>query len=518
MTNRRVIVVGAGVGGLVSALELAARGLDVLVLESASRPGGKLREVSVAGVAMDAGPTVFTMRWVFEELFASVGAVLSDHLHLTRADVLARHAWSENERLDLFADIARSADAIGSFAGLQASRGYLEFCERSANIYRTLEVPFLRGSRPTPVTLAGRVGLRGLPDLMRISPLATMWRELGRYFADPRLRQLFGRYATYCGSSPFLAPATLMLVAHVEQDGVWTVSGGMHRIVQALVTMAEQRGATVRCNARVDEILTRDGRACGVRLTDGEELHADAVVFNGDAAALASGLLGRATTDAVPKTAPARRSLSAMTWNLLVPTRGMQLSRHTVFFSRDSEREFGDLFERRRLPSEPTVYVCAQDRLDSDLQAHSEAERLLLIVNAPACGDTKRFTDEELSRCESQTFRTMERCGLQISHRQEQPLRTTPQDFERLFPATGGALYGQASHGWAASFSRPGARSGLPGLYLAGGSVHPGPGVPMAALSGRQAAASLMEDLQVSRRPSTARSPPTATHGGISTP
>jgi len=525
MDTKRVIVVGAGIGGLVTALELAAGGVEVLVLERAARPGGKMREVTLGGAPMDAGPTVFTMRWVFEELFDSIGLNLADHLSLQPVSVLARHAWNLEEQLDLFADVARSADAIGRFAGAAASRGYLEFCERARGIYRTLEAPFLRGSRPNPVSLAGRVGLRGLPELMRISPFATMWSELGRYFADPRLRQLFGRYATYCGSSPFLAPATLMLVAHVEQDGVWLVDGGMHRVAQTLAALAQQRGAALRFDAPVDEILSRNGRACGVRLTGGETLQADAIVFNGDVAALGAGLLGRAVREAAAPVAPAQRSLSALTWNLLAPTRGFPLSRHTVFFSDDSAREFDDIFAHGRLPVSPTVYVCAQDRSD-DGAPHSAPERLLLIVNAPANGDAHPFTHEELARCEARTFHAMERCGLQVQRSPEHTLMTTPQDFERLFPATGGALYGQASHGWAASFSRPGARSRMPRLYLAGGSVHPGPGVPMAALAGRQAAASVLADrasssaprtLRRSRPPSTSTSAPTATPGGTST-
>jgi 1-hydroxycarotenoid 3,4-desaturase len=525
MSAKRVIVIGAGIGGLVSALELASQGVEVLVIERASQPGGKMREVTLGGAAMDAGPTVFTMRWVFEELFDSIGLRLADHLSLQPVSVLARHAWSDDERLDLFADVARSADSIGTFAGAAASRGYLDFCERARRIYRTLETPFLRGTRPNPISLAGRVGMRGLPELMRISPFATMWVELGRYFTDARLRQLFGRYATYCGSSPFLAPATLMLVAHVEQDGVWLVDGGMHRVAQTLAQLAQQRGAILRCNAVVDEILSRDGRACGVRLAGGETLQADAIVFNGDVAALAAGHLGTAVLDSTAPVAPARRSLSALTWNLLATANSFPLSRHTVFFSNDSAREFDDIFKRGQLPASPTVYVCAQDRADGDASRNA-AERLLLIVNAPATGDTRPFTPEELARCEAQTFRSMERCGLQLQRTREHTLMTTPRDFDRLFPATGGALYGQASHGWAASFSRPGARSKMPGLYLAGGSVHPGPGVPMAALSGRQAAASVLADRasrsaqRVPRRahpPSTSTSPPTATPGGTST-
>ena len=190
-----------------------------------------------------------------------------------------------------------------------------------------------------------------------------------------------------------------------------------------------------------------------------------------------------------------------------------------LFFSNDCAEEFADIFERQRLPAAPTVYVCAQDRGDDGV-APGGAERLLMIVNAPATGDTRPFTPEELTRCEAQTFKLMARCGLQVQRQPEFTQLTTPQGFEQLFPATGGALYGQASHGWAASFSRPGARSRLPGLYLAGGSVHPGPGVPMAALSGRQAAASVMADrpaAQLSSRHSTSPLPPAVTPGGTST-
>ena len=533
MTAQRVIVVGAGIGGLVSALELAAQGADVLVLERAATLGGKLRQLKVAGVAMDAGPTVFTMRWVFDELFDAVGAQLSDHLKLQPLTVLARHAWREGEHLDLFTDRDRSADAIGLFAGAQAARGYLDFCARAASIYSTLETPFLRAARPNPITLVGRAGLRGLPGLMRIAPFTSLWSALGKHFVDPRLRQLFGRYATYCGSSPYQAPATLMLVAHVEQEGVWGVEGGMYRVAQTLAALAAERGARLRCNTPVERILTRAGRACGVRLAGGEELLADAVVFNGDVAALGAGPLGgglleRADGQAVTPAAVPGRSLSAFTLNLLASTRGFALSRHTVFFSHDGGSEFADIFDRGRLPRAPTVYVCAQDRSGDagDETAPAGAERLLMIVNAPACGDAANpITAEELARCEASTFQLLRRCGLRVLQNPDHMTMTTPRDFERLFPATGGSLYGKASHGWAASFSRPGARSRLPGLYLAGGSVHPGPGVPMAALSGRQAAASVLADSgpahqsrsRLQHRLSTSTSPPAATPGGTST-
>ena len=528
MSKQPVIVIGAGIGGLVSALELAHAGIPVLLLERAAQPGGKMREVEVAGLRIDAGPTVFTMRWVFDELFARLGTRLADHLLLTPANVLARHAWSAGEQLDLYADIAHSADAIGAFAGRAERRGYLDFCQRAQRIYATLEQPFLRGTRPTPISLATRAGWRGLPDLARISPFATMWSELGRYFADPRLRQLFGRYATYCGSSPFQAPATLMLVAHVEQDGVWLVEGGMQRIAQCLASLLQQQGAAIRYGSHVAQIVVEHGRAAGVRLASGELIAGQAVVFNGDVAALADGRLGLGAASAVPKSAPAKRSLSALTWNISAPTSGFELLRHTVFFSNACEAEFDAIFRDGRVPASPTVYVCAQDRDDHGLIAGHAAgrpERLLCLINAPARGDGPPMTPKETDPCEAAMRQTLARCGLQIERDPQSMVLTTPSDFEQLFPATGGALYGQASHGWAASFTRPGSRSKLPGLYLAGGSTHPGPGVPMAALSGRLAAASLIADRAHSLPTRPPPAPPTstrqfetaATPGGTST-
>jgi 1-hydroxycarotenoid 3,4-desaturase len=154
-----------------------------------------------------------------------------------------------------------------------------------------------------------------------------LWQSLGRYFHDPRLQQLFGRYATYCGASPWAAPATLMLVAHVEQDGVWLVQGGMRAVADALRGLAERQGATLRCGADVTRIIIAGGRARGVELANGEHLMADAVLFNGDAAALPS--LG------APGPKPAQRSLSAITWCVNAPTSGFDLAHHNVFFAED---------------------------------------------------------------------------------------------------------------------------------------------------------------------------------------
>ncbi len=512
MTGERVIVIGAGMGGLTCAIDLARAGFAVTVVEQAARPGGKLREVMVGEGAwpVDSGPTVFTLREVFEAIFADAGERLEDHLVLRPAELIARHAWGPDERLDLFTDIDRSADAIGALAGAAEAAGYRAFCRESRRVYETLRDSFIGAQQGGVLGLTARVGLHRAGRLMGLRPFETLWRALGDHFADPRLRQLFGRYATYCGASPFAAPATLMLIAHVEREGVWTIDGGMHRLARALEGLARRLGVVFRYGARVGRIETLAGRAAGATLEDGERLEAGVVVVNADAQALAGGAFGEGVAGAVPRRDPWARSLSAVTWSMAARTAGFPLTRHNVFFSGDYRAEFVDIFDRGRLPVAPTVYVCAQDR-DAGGAAPAlgdgaggarpgGAERLFIIVNAPALGDRRALDPAETAACESGMLDGLARAGLEVSPAPGASVMTTPAMFEALFPATGGALYGPATHGWAAAFQRPGARTAVPGLYLAGGGAHPGAGVPMAALSGRLAARRVMAD-RASMRP-----------------
>ncbi|MBP0614012.1 1-hydroxycarotenoid 3,4-desaturase CrtD [Jiella mangrovi] len=512
-----VAIVGAGVGGLAAAVRLAAAGLRVTLLEAGDEPGGKLREVAVGGRKIDVGPTVFTLRDVFDDIFEIAGERLDDHLTLERSTTIARHVFADGSRLDLFADQARSSAAVAAFSGSRSAREYDAFCDKAGEVCQTLSPIFMRAPRPSgPLGLMARAGVTGLPEILRIGAQTTLWKALSNQFSDPRLAQLFARYSTYNGSSPFLAPATLMLIAHVEKCGVWMIEGGMKRLAEALAALAERQGAHLRYDAPVTAITAEGGRATGVRLADGSVVSADVVLTNCDVAALAGGHLGRDAQGAVDKPLKRdERSLSALTVALEAKVDGLVPFRHNVFFCADYAREFDEICIKRRLPSDPTVYVCASDRDDRGILSGEAArrgrERLFLIINAPADGDTTKFHEREVERCVNAAFSRLRASGLRVERRDLPAIAlSTPSDFEKRFPATGGALYGRASHGSTASFRRPGARTRLAGLYLCGGSVHPGAGLPMAALSGKIAAEAILAD-----RASTRASRRAAMPGGM---
>ena len=504
MSGPPAVVIGAGFGGLAAAVELARRGERVVVIERERVAGGKARSIEVAGASIDVGPTVLTMRWVFDAMFERAGRRLDDAVTLTPAGIIARHAWDHGPSLDLFPEVERSAQAIGAFAGAREAEAYRGFAARSQAIAETVREPFLLSERPSLLSLASGSAKLGLRSLARIDAHRTMWRAIAVTFRDPRLRALFARYATYVGSSPFEAPATLNLIAHVEREGVSVVEGGITRLAAAVAELAHDLGVTFRHGARVCEILLSNGRASGVVLeteTGSREVQpASVVIANADVATVASGALGDAARASCTAPRPERRSLSAITWAIVGRTSGFPLAHHNVFFSDDYAAEHTALFGRRELPAEPTVYVCAQDRPAHSASTTARDERLFVIVNAPATADRRPpLTSEEVERCEDRMFSRLAKAGLQITPRAMAV--TTPASFERLAPGTGGAIYGEASHGPMSALARPSSRTKLPGLFLAGGSVHPGAGVPMAALSGRLAASTALGDL-ASTRPS----------------
>ena len=471
------IVIGAGVGGLAASINMARAGVRVRLYERGPTVGGKLREVDVGGQKVLAGPSVFTMRWVFDELF---DGKLADYVTLRPVDPLCRHFFADGSALDLYTDEARSRAAIETFAGRRDADGYVKYRKHAAKIFDVVRGPFMENAVPS---LFDFMSPRALWQFTQIDGMRSLWRALESYFADPRLRQLFGRYATYNGSSPYHAPATLAVIAHVENAyGIFSVEGGIVRLAEALRRRAEELGVVISCNADVDEIVVEPTggplagtlRARGVRVGGAVEW-ADCIVANCDIADAYGRLLGDAAKKPLRKYEEEELSLSAYVLLAVGATAPMPLLHHNVFFSRDYQREFVELVDERRPPEDPTVYVCEE-----------APGRHFILTNAPPLDGKGGRIDwsAEVSRCRARIERTLGRHGWTL-----QPTAThelTPPEFAARFPSSRGAIYGLASNSRMAAFKRPAnTLPGIGGLYFCGGSVHPGAGLPMVALSAR---------------------------------
>lgn len=507
-SSPRVVVIGAGMGGLAAAIRLAARGCAVTLVEAQATPGGKMRTLPSPAGPVDAGPTVLTLRAVFDDLFTLAGERLEDHLTLLPQTTLARHWWPDGSRLDLTGDPKTDAAAIAAFVGPGEAHAFFRFDQLARALHDAFEAPVMQAPKPDLAAILKATLAR--PALWpALLPGRSLLGLLRRRFRDPRLTQLFARYATYVGGRPSHSPGVLALIWRAEAAGVWAVEGGMHRLALALADLAQRLGVDLRLSTPARRVLRQGGRISGVQLASGATLPCVACVFAGDPAALASGLMGEGLGDALPPKATRPRSLSAWVWSFAATAEGPlapDLIHHNVFFPADSAREFGPL-GRGEMPETPTLYICAEDRAAGRPEG---PERFEIIVNAPP---GRADQPEDYARCHARTFQTLRTLGLRFSPEPGPQALTTPAMLDRLFPGSGGAIYGRSPEGTFAAFARPPSRTKAPGLYLAGGGAHPGAGVPMAALSGRHAAEAVMADLT-----SLSMSGRTVTPGGISMP
>jgi phytoene desaturase len=480
----RIVVVGAGMGGLVAAARLAAVGHQVTVCEKNEGVGGKLGTADESGFRWDTGPSLLTMPQVFSELFSATGDPIERELTLRPLDPLTRYLFADGSSVDASTDIekhcARLDDAFGGGSGAD----WRALLVRARRMYEASRGPFLESPLAGVRSLA-RMAMRSPADILTIAPGRTL-RALGhRYLRDPRLRMMLERYATYAGSDPRRAPAALAAIAYVEQAyGGWYVEGGLHSLGTAIAQRAKDRGARFLLGTEVLAIERAAGRVAGVRLAGGGVLPADVVVANSDATEVADRLM----PDLKLRKAPP--SLSGFVLLLGLRGRTPGLAEHTVIFPENYDAEFDAVFGGRPAWT-PTIYVHAP--ADETARPRPESEAWFVLVNAPRHGTdmssaaaTVNWTAAGLAdRYAHRLLDLLARRGLDVRDRIEVMRVRTPADLALETGAPGGAIYGTASHGPRSAFLRPANATKIPGLYLVGGSAHPGGGLPLVALSGR---------------------------------
>jgi phytoene desaturase len=488
ITRGRVAVVGAGLGGLSAAIRLAAAGRRVDVYERGPGPGGKAGTESTGGFRFDTGPSLLTMPWVFEELFAAAGARLEDRLDLRPLDTICRYFWRDGLRFDAPAGTQAFSEAASETFGEPAAH-FSQFFDRAERIYDITAHLFLEKSLHEWSTLFSDGFFRSLLQVWRIDSMRSLHEANAATFRDPRLVQLFDRYATYNGSSPFLTPATMAIIPDVEyRGGAYALGGGIYSMPTALERLARELGVVLHYERPVDRILADPGtrRIRGVEVA-GERLDYDVVVSNVDVSVTYPELLRDEEAPAYRRYRALEPSSSGYVFYWGMGERFDELDLHNIFFSDDYRREFEEIFAGQVIPTDPTIYVNITSKVTPG-DAPAGGENWFVLLNVPP--DRGQDWDALGARLREVVLRRIsEDLGRDVTAAIRSEGSMSPRDIEERTASPGGSLYGIASNTRFAAFRRHANRSRrYPGLYFCGGSTHPGGGMPLVVLSGRIAA------------------------------
>lgn len=489
MTERcEVVVIGAGFGGLTAAIRAASAGHDVTVFEAGPRPGGKAGAEVVDGVRFDTGPSVLTLPAVFDDVLRHAGLRLDELVELIEPEPAFRYLWPDGASFDVHPQLDATLDEARRSFGTKAAEEFSTFLDRAKRIWDAAAPAFVFADAPTPGRVM-RMGPRALRDLTRIDAMRSMKRAIDATVTEPHLRDVLMRYATYNGSDPRVAPATLNCIAWVELGlGGFGIRGGLFALVEALVAVATRLGVRFVYSQPVQRILVDSDGVAGV-VVGGRTVRTRTVIANADVAHLAADLL---TAPPPRVAAPMEPSMSGWTAMTRAKRRDDRVA-HTVLFASPYDEEFADIFDRGRPPQVPTVYLCAHEKAHG-VQGWHDHEPVFVMANAPA-EPADGASDPMVAAALADAALTRARTAGLLALDDEVVWQRSPAALASRFPGTRGAIYGASSNDRFAAFRRPPNRiAEVPGLYLASGSAHPGGGVPLCASSGHRAAAAALRD------------------------
>ena len=478
---QRVAVIGSGIGGLSSAIMFAAKGYRVEVFEQASRPGGKINEWRMDGFRFDTGPSLFTFPELTTELFRLCGENPGDHFRYHPVETSCKYFWEDGTVINAWQQPGDFAAEIEQVTGLKGEK-VKAYLKESEALYDLAGESFLFYSLHKASNFLRPQFLKTIINSLKLDPFRTMHQRNRKWLSHPRVVQLFDRYATYNGSSPYKTPATLRMIAHLEHNmGTFFPERGMYSIVESLVALAKRQGVVFHFNARVQKVNTHGGKVTGIRVND-LEIPFDIVVSDVDIVNFYRRLL-----PGIPipkKQLTLERSSSAVIFYWGINRTFPDLKLHNILFSEDYPGEFNHLFNTRTLSPDPTVYLFISSKMVRG-DAPEGSENWYVMINAPENigQDWDQLMKETRRNILDKIRRTLK---IDLEPHIVAEAMADPRNIEEETGSYRGSLYGLSSNNMMSAFNRhPNFRSKIKNLYFAGGSVHPGGGIPLCLASAK---------------------------------
>jgi len=483
MAKKRIAVIGAGLGGLSAAIRLANSGFDVDVFEQNDDAGGKAGSLIFKGFRFDAGPSLLTMPNVLKELFDECGESLSDYFHLKKLDVICKYFYPDGTIINAFSDINQFGKEIekSTHDKQKNLKNYLSYCK---TIYDLTAGLFLYKSPQQASTYLSMKAVRTLFQIKSIDPFRTVHQANSLFFRDKKLIQLFDRYATYNGSNPYLAPATLNIIPHVEYTmGSYIPQDGIFSISKELKRLAEKKGVNFYFSSKVEKIETKNNSVKSI-LLEGKSLPYEIILSNSDILTTYNNLIDADSKKITDKFKRHDLSTSAMVFYWGVKGNHQQLEIHNILFSEDYKNEFDDLFTSKVIHSDPTIYIYISSKYKPS-DAPKDCENWFVMINTPP--NINQNWEEEVKRFRKIILEKIKKVlSIDISDKIIAKSVLTPLDLENRTGSYRGSIYGISSNDRFAAFLRhPNFSKAISGLYFCGGSVHPGGGIPLVILSGK---------------------------------
>ena len=492
--KKRIGIVGSGLGGLSAAIRLASAGYEVEIFESNSYPGGKAASVEFDGFRFDAGPSLLTMPFVLEDLFAEAGENLSDHLNLKRMDIICKYFYPDSTILNAYSDTNKFADEIELKTSDEKDSvlNYLDYCK---NIYELTAELFLFNSPSRLKTFFNAKAFKTLFKINQIDPFRTMDKSNRRFFNDEKTIQLFNRYATYNGSDPYQAPATLNIIQHVEYNlGAFLPEKGIHQLTQELYNLALKKNVKFHFNTEVKSLVSENGSVKAINTGD-NTYNFDAVISNSDVNTTFQKLLNDNKTLESKRYQKLEPSLSGLVFYWAINDSHPKLEVHNVIFSADYKKEFDDIFNNRIIPENPTIYIYISSKYNQD-DAPPGKENWFVMVNAPYIKE-QNWNQEIKSARKRIADKINSVLGINIENKITGERILSPLDIQNKTGSFRGSIYGISSNSRNAAFLRqPNKSRSYKNLYFCGGSSHPGGGIPLVILSGKIVSDLIKKDIK----------------------